>query len=287
MEVIELSEDNLELYADIVGPDGAENIGREFYRGFVLSSTGEKADCAAVWELLHLEDDDKDTEARIEALYASSDKAGEELIDRCSYLFEEDGVCRSFFELPAGDEHLPVDLLERSGYEINKGEGRVIVTTLGDLLKLPFAKRKKVPSYVRELGSLMVRPFRRGVMDCIYRSKRALMEDLGTIPMSWFEQQVSSYVETDDRVSGFLLVHMCASGRLKVEVFTSTESTARWDLLNMMTFSVKQAASIYPEDTEVVICRRDDDVMKLIDYLLPGVNGKDVYYGNRNEERKD
>ncbi|MBP5609468.1 MAG: hypothetical protein J6X66_14525, partial [Lachnospiraceae bacterium] len=161
MEVIELSEDNLEIYADIVGPDGAENIGREYYRGFVMASDGEKADGAAVWELLHLDDDNKETEARFEALYSVSDKVGKALIDKCSDLFEEDGVSRSFFELPAGDEHLPVKLLEESGYEIYKGEGRVIATTLGDLLKLPFAKRKKVPAYVKELGSLMVRPFRR------------------------------------------------------------------------------------------------------------------------------
>ena len=61
MEIIELTEDNVEEYSEYLGPDKAENIGREYYRGIVVINEKKVPESAAIWELLHLEDEEKDT----------------------------------------------------------------------------------------------------------------------------------------------------------------------------------------------------------------------------------
>lgn len=283
MNTIELTEDNVEYYSEYLGPDGAENIGREYYRGIVITDDNNDPESAAIWELLHLDDDERDTEARVETLLAADAKAAENLLKECTGRFEDEDVKRSFLELPSDEKVFTEELLEKAGYSCDKGEGKEIVILLGDLLKMPVAKRNKAPSYIRELGSLMVRPFRRGVMDCIFHSRRPLMEDLGTISMSWFEQQISSYVETDERVSGFLLVHKTPLERLRLEVFTASGPDARIDLLHMMVFSLRQAEKFYSPDTEVVLRRRDEYVKALTDYLLPDIKGKEMLCASREE----
>ena len=65
MEIIELTEDNVEEYSEYLGPDKAENIGREYYRGIVVINEKKVPESAAIWELLHLEDEKRDTEARV------------------------------------------------------------------------------------------------------------------------------------------------------------------------------------------------------------------------------
>ncbi|MBR6257668.1 MAG: hypothetical protein IKR23_09850 [Lachnospiraceae bacterium] len=280
-DIIELTEDNLEQYNDLIGGEETENIGREYYRGIVMTDDKGKVIASAIWEMIHLDDDEKDTEARLVSMHAEDDdKAGRILEEFRNRIREEDAVS-CFFELKPDESGITQKVFEKAGFDISETEGSEIVVTLKELNEKTFSRSGKTPPYIRELGSLMVRPFRRGVMDCIFHSRRELMEDLGTISMSWFEQQVSSYVETDDRVSGFLLIHKTPSDRLRLEVFTASGGDAKKDLFSMMVFSLRQALKYYPEDTEVVICRRDSDIKNLTDYLLPEVKGMKVIYGRK------
>ncbi len=283
MEIIELTEDNVEEYSEYLGPDKAENIGREYYRGIVVINEKKVPESAAIWELLHLEDEKRDTEARVETLLASDESAAEVLLNEFEHHFEEDDVRKSYLELPADEKIFTPELLEKAGYSCSRGESREIEILLGDLLKMPIARKNKAPSYIKELGSLMVRPFRRGVMDCIFHSKRPLMDDLGTISMSWFDQQISSYVETDGRVSGFLLIHKTPLKKMRIEVFSASGPDARKDLLYMIIFSLKQAEKYYSPDTEVLLRRKDEYVKALTDYLLPDITGKEMLCASREE----
>ena len=283
MAVIDLTEDNLEQYVDFIGQEELENIGREYYRGIVLTDDDGKPLSAGIWELMHLDNDEKDTEARLTCMLAENDDEAGRLLEACSLRLVSEEVKRSFFELDRGKPNLSRKAYEQAEYTISEEESGEIVVTLKELAEQAFAKKSKIPPYIKELGSLMVRPFRRGVMDCVFHSRRELMEDLGTIPMSWFEQQISSYVETDGRVSGLLLIHKTPSGKLKLEVFTATGADSKKDLLYMMIFSLKQAERYYDGDTEIVIRRRDEDVKKLTDYLLPEAKGRIILRGVREE----
>ncbi len=281
MAVVELAEDNLEQYADFVGMEDIENIGREYYRGVVITDDKDDPLSAGIWELIHADKEEMDTQARIVCLKAKNDAEADKLLETCTLMFVNEDVKHSFFEMPVGKKGIKREILKNAGYEIKEAESSEIVCTIKDLLEMPPVRAGRPPSYVQELGNLMIRPFRRGVMDCVFRSNRELMEDLRSIPMSWFEQRVSGYVEIDGRVRGFLLLHKTPAGRLKVEVFTALGNDVKKDLLHLMIFSLKQAEKYYDPDTQVVIRRTDEDVKNLTDYILPDVKGAKVLYGER------
>lgn len=283
VDIIEMTDESLEEYNGLIGAEETENIGREYYRGIIMTGDKLKVPASGIWEMIHLDDDEKPTEARLVSLRADGDAIAGQLLEECLNRMREEGAGSCYFELRSGDQSISRKVFEKAGFDVSETEGSEIVVTLKVLGEKGFSGSGKTPSYIMELGNLMVRPFRRGVMDCIFYSRRELMEDLGTIAMSWFEQQVSSYVETDGRVSGFMLVHKTPSSRLRIEVFTASGGDAKKDLLSMMTFSLRQALKYYPEDTEVVICRRDADVKKLTDYLLPDVKGVKVLRGRKED----
>lgn len=282
-EIIELTEENLEQYDSLIGAEETENIGREYYRGIVITDDEENVIASGIWEMIHIDDDEKDTEARLVSMRAKDDKTAEQLLEECQERLREEDVVDCFFELHPCDNCISKKAFEKAGFDVSETESSDIVVTLKELSEKAFSGSGKTPPYIRELGNLMVRSFRRGVMDCIFYSRRELMEDLGTISMSWFEQQVSSYVETDGRVSGYLLIHKTPSSRLRIEVLTASGGDSKKDLLSMMVFSLRQALENYPEDTEVVVCRRDADVKNLTDYLLPEVKGVKVLSGRKED----
>ena len=69
---------------------------------------------------------------------------------------------------------------------------------------------------------------------------------------------LSCSVQTDDKITGMLLIHRCSSGRLRVEFMSATGPDAKKDLLHMVRFSIIQANANYSGDTEVIIPRHDE-----------------------------
>ena len=162
-------------------------------------------------------------------------------------------------------------------------QGREVIVTLQDILGIRLLKKQKIPEHILPLSGLMVRKFRNGIVDCIIKSKRTLLSDLSMLPMNWYDQEISCYTECDDRVNGFLLVHVTPSKRLRVELFSATGPDSRIDLLNMLRFSLRAAGERYGPETEVVLIRRDEAAKKLIGYLFPGRKGRRIFTGKREE----
>ncbi len=111
-----------------------------------------------------------------------------------------------------------------------------------------------------------------------------VLEDLSYLPKRWFEQTVSCCVKTDGKVSGFLLVHACPSGVLMPVLFFAVGADSRFNLLEMMRFSIAQAALNYPKDTVIRILRRNPPVRALSEKLFPGRKGKPAKAGKRFEK---
>ena len=88
---------------------------------------------------------------------------------------------------------------------------------------------------------------------------------------------------TDDRVSGFLLVHQLASKRLSVDLLFSSSGDARHDILRMITRSIRTAIDKYPIDTPVVLRRHNNSVHALTDKLFPDKKGEMILFGERKE----
>ena len=282
METIRITEDNLDEYEELLPGDIAENIGREYFRGIALhKDPDEAAEAALVWEYKNFEED-KDTEAEINWIYAKNQKVGKELFAEYAGEAGENQVTRSFLEMPEDEASLR-KILDACGFEIREQESRDVVVCVGELMELPIAK-KRSPSHITAINELMVRQFRKGITNCVFHGRKGILEDLEFLPMSWYDEDVSCCVQNDGKVSGFLLVNRMADSRLMVDFLFALEPDARVNLLQMMRFSIRAAAEKYPEDTEVVLRRHNKMTEALIRELFPGKSGKNVLYGERSED---
>ena len=91
-------------------------------------------------------------------------------------------------------------------------------------------------------------------------------------------------METDGRADGFLLVHMMASGKLRIELFINSGPDPLKELFHMARFSVNKAIELYDDDSQIVIFRRDVSSVKLAHHLFPTIKGQKVLTGHRKEE---
>ena len=174
------------------------------------------------------------------------------------------------------------DVFSKLKFKTTKRESRDIYTTVGELAGNKIAA-KKAPSYIMSISDISYREFRQGIIGCLYNGKKGMVEDLSTLSMDWYEPELSCVVKTDDELTGFLLIHKFPSGVLMPLLFYAGGPNYRMDLLDMMRFSVRNAASIYPAETKVLIRRHNDAVRALSDKLFPGVQGEEILFGERPE----
>ncbi|MCR5094885.1 MAG: hypothetical protein K6B72_13035 [Lachnospiraceae bacterium] len=279
MDPVKISEDNLEEYSELLPPDIAENMSRDFYRGVALG--GSDAGAAAVWELRDADGESADTTSEMKWLFQRDEESGQELLKSYRKAAAEEFVVRTFYEFPADAEGCR-ELLAAGGFSVEEKEGRDVVTTIGELNALAIAKGK-VPSHVQGVGELTIRQYRRGIMDCLFHGHKGMLQDLAKLPMNYFDQEVSSCVFLDDKVNGFLLVHEMPSGPVFVNYMCAFEPEMRTNLALMIRRSIQKAAEKYPAETAVILRRYNEATKKLVEKLFPGKKGEMVIAGERKE----
>ncbi len=281
MDIRKINEENIEDYAELLDADTLKNMEREYFSGLAFhKSDDEPAGSAIVWELKNTEDD-IDTEAELEYIQLEDENAGKLLFESFKKEVSESDVKRSFFELESFDEQAE-KTASKEGYNPQKKESRDIVVTLEELSGLSILK-KPTATYVTAINELMVRQYRKGITNCLFHGRKGLLEDLAFLPMSWFDQDVSSCVQTDGRATGFLLVHKTENDKLVVDLLFAMEPDAKINLLQMIRYSVNAAAEKYPADTEIVLRRHNDMSKGLIEKLFPDKKGVEVLTGEREE----
>ncbi len=277
MEIIELNADNISDYEDIIDPDVAENIGREFYHGILAEDEGSPSG-ALIWEYKNLEED-ADTEAEMVYIGAKSAETIKELVSEFSDQASDEDVVFSFFEVSALSDEAEKQLSEE-GFEISKNEGRDLVLKVSDLGFLA-SKKKKIPEKIVGLSELMEIQFMQGVTNCLFHGKKGMIEDLEYIEKDWFDEEISSAVITDSKISGYFLVHRFPSGNLMPVLLTAMGPDANIDLLNMIRFSALKALENYPGDTTLIIRRHNDLVRALTKKLFGDRAGSEAVRGER------
>ena len=281
-----ITEENKQEYEALIPPDEAENIGRAFYKG--LAARGDDSgelQGALIWELKHAEKDGVENEVHLSFVTATD--TGRALFDGFKEAATEAKAVRSTVELPAGEGKEKRDLLSGEHFSFREKEAEELVVTIGDLASTKIAKKSALPPFVKPLGMLMQRTFRRGIMNCIFHAKRDLLEDLATLPLKWYEPAVSCYVETDGKPNAFLLVHKTASGNLRIEMLAGFGADIRTNLLYLIRFSAMKAVETYPPETRIILPRRDDAARQLVSKVFPKRMGKQVLFGVREEVASD
>ncbi len=282
-EVSRITDHNLEDYMNYFSPDDVQNLVRPYYRGLVAEN-GEDPDRRAVivWELKNVEDD-KDIVAKIDSVSSNDRELSEKLLTEYKNEVLREGATESVFEIAGLQEEMKQKLRE-AGFSLAEGEGIDVRVRVDEISKTPFA-RMQTPEYVQAIGDLSVRQFKRGIANCLFNDKRGICEDLAYLPMEWFDRDISSCVITDERPSGFLLVHRTATGRLLVDLLFLSGGDSRKELLNMIAYTAKAMINKYPGNTEVILRRHNQSVTDLVARLFPGGKGDMVITGNRREEQ--
>ncbi len=284
MKATQLTKDNIGTYVSKIDPDDAENIGREYYSGIAVENDPGELEAGVIWEIRALENLGNDTISEISWIDAAKDDAGDALFNEYNDIILKDQVSLSCFEISDDEGKKAEELLSSQGFDYKEREGRMIIVTVSDLKKLDILKlNKRVPAYIHPLSDISEWDFRRGLIGCIFQSKRTLIQDLCSLPMEWYEHDLSCYIESDGRAEGFLLVHKTPSGKLRVELFINAGPDPK-ELFQMARYSVKKVIELYDDDTEIVLVRRDKETMKLSGYLFPSTKGAMVYIGRRKEQ---
>ncbi len=79
MEVIYLDQDNIDVYKDYFSEDMAENIGRSFHHGFVMTD-GDDPVAGIIWEIRNVMKEG-DRESHIVFIKIDNDEASDILFD--------------------------------------------------------------------------------------------------------------------------------------------------------------------------------------------------------------
>ncbi len=286
MRIEELTEDNLNSYSSYLDPEEAENIGREYYHGVAVTDDMGSFLGAMIWELKNLENDDKDTESRLTFVSLPDREAADCIFDEYAVHINAEDVKQSIFEFPVRSYGDGWDYFREKEFDISEAEGSMVTITVGDLSKLTSMKLNKgVPSYVKSVTHITEREYTRGVMNCIFRSKRDLLDDLSSLNLSWFEPDLSCYVESDGKIEGFFLVHKTSGNRLRVELMVDVGPDSQKALLHMMRFSMKAAIKKYPPQMQVLLRRSDHASRSMISFLFPNAKGEPVIAGHREENQ--
>lgn len=279
MNIIEIKNENIAYFADILGEDLTDDMDRTCFKGFGAVDDSGKAQGAIVFELLG-QDLECDTESRIRFFEGDSDETKDRLKDVYTMDVRENAIVKSHYETP---DDILASYLEGIGFSKDQRESKELVLSLSDVENIPMNRRAKIPPYIRSLSNITVLQYRNFVKKSIIKSNKGLVEDLAYLPRSWFETDISSCSVTDDKIDGVFLIRKTPSGELHAVLYAAYGPDYVKNLGLMLVNTLNSALLKYPPDTKVVINRHSTKVESLTGKLLHGFRGSEEFFGDRTE----
>ena len=279
MEPVKITAENAADFSDLIDADVKCNIGRSFFKGLGVFHDDGKPAGAMVYELLNY-DSESDTRIRIHSFAAADDAAAELLMSGYDNAVSKDGAAESLYE--TGDERINA-IFGSHGFNTERTESPDIVITVGELNKAMAAFMKKLPGYIHDMSGTSPLEYRDFLKKCLINGIYGQLEDLGYLPLSWFEREISSCSVSEEKLDGVLLIRKLPSQVLVPCLFTAFGIDFQKHLWFILCNSAKRVAETYPEETKVLIRRRNTSVKQLTDKLFPGKKGEEVYVGKRTE----
>lgn len=283
LETQTILEYNLDAYKAILGEDIKEDIYREFYRAYGVVDENEKAVGAMVYELCDAEDEDENIKSKIRFLKADSDEA----LDALQNVYRDEGVYGDQITASSywlEDEKSALSC-ERAEFSKEQKENETIFITLQDAANISYvARKKKIPDYILSIDDISIAQFHHAIKDSLFSGRKGIVEDLGYLEKEWFENTISACTITDDKVSGLFLLRLMPSGIIEPILLVAWGPDSNKHLAYMIAYSIQTASEIYPLTTKIKISRTRDEIIALVDKLLPGAKGDIAYFGSRKEE---
>lgn len=276
----EITIDNIDKCINLLDPDIVDNLGREYFHGLFHEDDEEKCDGVIIWEIKNVKHPD-DCYAEIAYFNVKDSRKAGIMLTAFSTVSTGYNIKRSVFEF----KDLAPDLeqmFSSSGFKLSRRESRDLHLSLRELTELKFAK-KKVPPYIVPISELSLLEFKKGISNCIFGGSNGLLEDLTTLPPSWYDRDISCAVRTDDKITGLFLIHRTSGNVFIPQLLFASGVDSQKDLLHMLSFSIKAASNMYSPDTQILIRRHDDKSQALTAYLFPNAKGYTITAGERRE----
>ncbi len=287
MNALTLEKENLGEFESLIPEKLAENIGREYYRAFIVLDEDQTPVASCIYKLMYLESADRDTEARLESIFVDMDHrgigCGRALMEELKERLDKEGVKITRFEIPKEGNEDTADFLRKFGFVLEEKESDRIHVTIEDLSKSPACKKIRKSDIIGEIESIPLRKVKAGIMNCVFSSRREVEEDLPNLPLFWHQVQLSAYTMKDNKVTGLFLIHQRGEKEFEPILLFALEPGARKDLLNMIRFTAGRALELCPKDADIVINRKDDSIRNLTNALFPAIKGGKAYSGKREE----
>ena len=140
--ITDLTRDNTEFFADFIGGDMAENIGRINYRGFVLTEGDYRPVAGMIWRIKK-SGASSDAESIVEWIRADKEDAFNEMLASYKDWINEDEVVRSGVVIPAKEGKEIKNLLKASGFSVRLTESDLIVARLSVLSEVELVRKLK------------------------------------------------------------------------------------------------------------------------------------------------
>lgn len=283
--ITDLTRDNTEFYADYIGEDMAENIGRINYRGFVLTEVDHKPVAGMIWRIKK-PDAVSDTESVVEWIRADKEDAFDEMLASYKEWIDEDEAVSSKVIIPAKEGRVIKNLLKASGFYVRLTESDLIVAKLSTLAEVDLVKKLRdqpIPKSIKPLDQIPVRAFRSAILRCDRLGKTGICEDLTDLSIRWFEEDVSCVSEKDGEINGMFLFHRKPAGLITAQILVCFDNSTGVTIPLLMRKFIENMQEKYGPDTKVGFDRHNIRAMRLSEKLLPSGFGTPVYSGFREE----
>ena len=281
MEIVRLDDENISLFSDYVPEDIAENIGRTYYRGLIL--TEDNRPVAGIIWFFKNNRSETDRESHIVWLEFSDDESGTVLFEEYNAIITTEGIPRSTFSLPARAAKEKRAFLKKRGFTAHLMEGDLIAARLSEVSELEVFSRIKYTGDVRPLSEMPQRAFNIAIKRMASKGFCGINEDIESLPRSYFENDVSAFYEKDGVITGLFLCHITASGKIRIEMMVCLGKDYSRPLMEMMKKSMESANAKYAPETEIIIDRHNYATQALGEKFFPTGFGIPVYVGEREE----
>ena len=174
MKATMINKENIDIFEDFLPEDMAENIGRLPFRALALTDNDYNPEAAVIWKYNDFGDLTKDCTSSICWVSDAEPEIGEELFDNYTSKLEDVQAIKSSAEFTLPEAEKIKNILTEAGFSYTEKENGNIVVNISKLSKLAIVKKKKVPRYIKPFGTLMQRPYRRGIMNCMWRLTKRL-----------------------------------------------------------------------------------------------------------------
>ena len=282
MEIVVLTEEKVEEYADYLTEDVAENISRTYYNGLIVEDDGSPV-AGMVWEYRNVNSGES-LESNICWLRVESEDAAKLMFERYGELVQDAEVKTSVFCLPAQTSKTEKQLLKDLGFSVVLSEGDRITATLSEIAAIGFVSKVKKNDAINPLRQISQRGLNGAIRRIMSLGHYGTCEDMNYLPRAYFENDVSCYSEDDGVINGLLLCHKTPSGKLEVVLLAVIGKETAKLLPQLIGTAVHYATENYPMDTEVIVNRHNDALLALGEKLFPEGFGIPMFTGSRAED---